>query len=50
MQTVQEVIAYLEAELVEALEAHDKAQDKQERLFQLITAAAITRILEEVKR
>ena len=50
MQTVQEIIAYLEQELAEAYEQHDLAEDKQERLFQLITAATITRILDEIKR
>ena len=50
METVEEVIAYLEQELAAAYEAHDQAQDKQERLFQLITAETITRILDEIKR
>ena len=50
MQTVQEVIAYLETELAQAHEAHDQAQDKQERLCHLIKAATIESILEEIKR
>ena len=50
MQTVQEIIAYLETELAAAYEAHDQAEDRNERLFQLATAATIVRILEEIKR
>lgn len=50
MKTVDEIIAYLETELAAAHEAHDQAQDRNERLFQLATAATITRILEEIKR
>ena len=50
METVQEIIEYLETELEEAQEAHDEAQDKQERLLHLIKAATITHILEEIKR
>ena len=50
MKTKEEIIAYLEAELALAYEQHDQAQDKQERLFHLIAAATITRILEEIKR
>ena len=50
METVQEIIAYLEAELAAAHEALDEAQDKQERLLHLIKAATITQILEEIKR
>ena len=50
MKTIEEIIAYLEAELAAALEDHDQAQDRNERLFQLATAATITRILDEIKR
>lgn len=48
MKTVEEIIAYLQIELAEAHEAHDTAQDKQERLLHLIKAATITEILEEI--
>lgn len=50
MQTIQEVISYLEEELAAACEMHEQAQDKQERLFSIIKAATITEILEEIKR
>ena len=50
MQTAEEIVAYLEAELAEAYEMHDQAQDKQERLYHLIKANTIQRILDEIKR
>lgn len=50
MKTTEEIIEYLEMELKEAYEQYDNAQDKQERLFQLITAATITRILDAIKK
>lgn len=49
MKTVEEIISYLETELAEAHEAHDQAQDKQERLFHLIKASTIVYLLEEIK-
>ena len=50
MKTVEEIIAYLKTELAAAHEAHDNAEDKQERLLHLIAAATISRILEEINR
>ncbi len=49
MKTAEEIIAYLEIELAEAHEAHDQAQDKQERLFHLVKASTIEMLLEEIK-
>lgn len=49
MKTAEEIIAYMEMELAEAHEAHDQAQDKQERLFNLIKASTIEMLLEEIK-
>ena len=49
-ETVKEIIAYLETELAAAHEAHDQAQDKQERLYHLIKASTIAQVLEEIKR
>lgn len=49
MKTVEEVIAYLEMELIETHELHDLSQDKQERLFHLIKASTIVYLLEEIK-
>ena len=50
MKTVEEIIAYMELELTEAHEAHDLAQDKQERMFHLIKASTIIYLLEEIKQ
>jgi hypothetical protein len=50
MKTVNEIIAYLEMELAEAYEAYDLAQDKQERLFNIVKASTIEQLLEEIKR
>jgi hypothetical protein len=50
METVKEIIAYLEEELAAACEMHDQAEDKQERLYHLVKLNTITEILEEIKR
>ena len=50
MKTIDEFIEYLQMELAEAQEAHDQAEDKQERLCHLIKAATIKQMLEEIKR
>ena len=49
VKTAEEIISYLEMELAEAHEAHDLAEDKQERLFHLIKASTIVYLLEEIK-
>lgn len=49
MKTAEEIIAYLEMEMAEAYDAHDMAQDKQERLFHLIKASTIEYLLEEIR-
>ena len=49
MKTAEEIIAFLEIEMKEAHEAHDQAQDRQERLFHLIKASTIEYLLEEIK-
>ena len=51
MKTVEEIVAYMEAELAEAYELHDQAKgkDAQEALVQLIKATTILHILEEIK-
>lgn len=49
LKTAEEIIAYMELELAEAHEAHDLAQDKQERMFHLIKASTIVYLLEEIK-
>lgn len=51
MNTVEGIIAYLEAEMNEAYELHDQAKgkDAQEALFYLLKATTITHLLEEIK-
>ena len=52
LKTAEEIIAYLEAELAEAYELHDKAKgkDAQEALFYILKATTITHLLEEIKQ
>ena len=52
MKTVEEIIAYLEMELVDAYESYDmtKGWDKQQSLFFQLKAAAILAILEDIKK
>ena len=51
MKTVEEIIAYMEAELAEAFELHDQAKgkDAQEALFYILKASFITHLLEGIK-
>ena len=51
MNTVQEVVEYLEAELAEAYELHDlyKNKNPQLKLFYLTKATVLLELLEEIK-
>ena len=49
MKTAEEIIAYLEAELNEAIELHDAATDKAQRLSLMLKAYTISELLEAVK-
>lgn len=51
MKTAEEIMVYMERELVEAHEMHEqfKGQDKQEALIQLIRATTILNLLEGIK-
>lgn len=49
MKTAEEIIAYLEAELSEAIEMHDAATDKAQRLSLMLKAYTISELLEEIK-
>lgn len=49
MKTIEEVTAYLKAELAETHEQYDEAQSAQERLFHLIKSATIKQILREIE-
>lgn len=52
MNTVEEVIRYLEAELAEAYEMHDAAKGKEaaQALAFLIKATTIEHLLDEIKQ
>ena len=52
MKTVEEIVAYLEAELFEAYELHEQARgkDAQKALVYLMKATTIMHILEEIKQ
>jgi hypothetical protein len=49
MKTAEEIIAYLQAELDEAIEMHDEATDKVQRLSLMLKAYTISELLEEIK-
>ena len=49
MKTVEEIIAYLKAELDEAIELHDAATDPAQRLSLMLKAYVISELLEEIK-
>lgn len=50
MKTAEEIIAYLEAELVEAYEMHDaaKGKDAAQAFAHLLKATTIHHLLEEI--
>jgi hypothetical protein len=49
MKTAEEIIAYLEAELKEAIEMHDESQDKAQRYAMMLKAYTISELLDEIK-
>ena len=49
MKTAAEIIAYLEAELDEAIEMHDETKDKAQRYAMMLKAYTISELLEEIK-
>lgn len=51
MNTAEEIIAYMEAELAEAYEMHDaaKGNDAAQAFAYLLKAVTITHLLEEIK-
>lgn len=49
MKTAEQIIAYLEAELNEAIELHDAATDKTQRLSLMLKAYTISELLDEIK-
>jgi hypothetical protein len=51
MQTVEEIIVYMELELAEAYELYDqtKGKDAQMALYHMIRVTTITHLLEAIK-
>ena len=49
MKTAEEIIAYLQAQLDEAIELHDDATDKAQRLSLMLKAYTISELLEEIR-
>ena len=49
MKTVEEIIAHLQAQLDEAIEAHDATTDKAQRLALMLKAYTISELLEDIK-
>ena len=49
MKTAEEIIAYLEAQLNEAIELHDASQDPAQRLSLMLKAYTISELLDEIK-
>lgn len=48
-KTAEQIIAYLEAELNEAIELHDAEKDKAQRLALMLKAYTISELLDEIK-
>ncbi len=49
MKTAEEIIAYLQAQLDEAIAMHDEATDKAQRLALMLKAYTISELLGEIK-
>ena len=49
MKTAAEIIAYLEAEMNEAIEIHDDSKDPAQRYAMMLKAYTISELLEEIK-
>ena len=49
MKTAEEIIAYLEAQLNEAIEMHDETKDPAQRLSLMLKAYTISELLDEIK-
>lgn len=50
MKTAEEIIAYLEAELNEALEIHDASTDTAQRYAMMLKAYTISELLDNIKK
>lgn len=49
MKTAEEIIAYLEAQLNEAIRLHDEAKDPAQKLSLMLKAYTISELLDEIK-
>ena len=49
MKTAEEIIAYLEAEMNEAIELHDASKDPAHRLAMMLKAYTISELLEVIR-
>jgi hypothetical protein len=49
MKTAEEIIAYLEQEMNEAIELHDDSTDKAQRLSLMLKAYTISELLDVIK-
>ena len=49
MKTAEEIIAYLEAELSEAIDMHDASTDTAQRLSLMLKAYTISELLDQIK-
>ena len=49
MKTAEEIIAYLEAEMNEAIEIHDASTDPAQRLSLMLKAYTISELLDVIK-
>ena len=47
--TAEEIIAYLQAEMDEAIEIHDASKDPAQRYAMMLKAYTISELLEEIK-
>jgi len=49
MKTAEEIIAYLEAQMNEAIEIHDSSADPAQRFAMMLKAYTISELLDEIK-
>lgn len=49
MKTAEEIIAYLVAEMNEAIEIHDNSKDPAQRYAMMLKAYTISELLDEIK-
>ena len=49
MKTAEEIIAFLEAEMNEAIDLHDEAKDPAQRLSLMLKAYTISELLDVIK-